>query len=210
MQDKAAADVRKSLRGYAVNYCPLVSVGKYFLGVELLDLDSAVHAHMRIKAFYRVSKDPHVHEMVLWNQEKGINLEQMICGLMKAVQLVVEHNFGDSRSRKSWRVFSKNVAADLSKGIVYKSFDYRDFWGETAYRRDANASCRWIPECRVFAAQKDFTLLSYPLLKGAVLAKNASEFVSIFEELAKLHQEIWCTETVEHTTWSLLMGLVAS
>jgi hypothetical protein len=212
VQNKSAGDMRNSLRGYAVNYCPLLPVGKYFLGVELLDLDSAVRARMRIKAFYRVSKNPRVHEVVLWNQEEGMNLEQMICGLMKAVQRAVEHNFGDSRRTELWRVFSKNVAADLSNGIVYKSFDCRDRWDETAliYRRDPNLSCRWIPECRVFATQKDFVSPSYSLLKGVVLAKNASDFVSIFELLQSFIRRIWYSETFEPTTWSLLMGLVAS
>jgi hypothetical protein len=191
MQSKTSREMRKSLRGYAVNYCPLVPVGKYFLGVELLNVDSAVNASIRIKAFYRISNDPRVHEVMLWNQEEGMNLEQMICCLMKAVQLAADHNFRDSHRIESWRVFSRNVAADLSNGIVYKSFDYRDRWEETApeYRRDASFSCRWIPGCQVYASQNDFTLLSYPLLKGVVLAKNASEFLSIFEELAKLHQE---------------------
>jgi hypothetical protein len=191
MQGKSDADMRKSLRGYAVNFCPVVPVGKYFIGVEWLTVDSAVHARIRVKAFYRVASDPHVHEVVLWNQEEGTGVEQMLCRVMKAVLLAAEHNREDVRKPSQWRVVSRNVALDLAEERVFKSFDYRDRWEETpmGYRRDPAASCRWMPGCEVHAMQKDFTLLCSPLLKGGVLARKASEFLSVFKELAQLHEE---------------------
>ena len=192
MQGKSDADMRKSLRGYAVNFCPIVPVGKYFIGVEWLNVDSAVHARLRVKAFYRVVSDPCVHEVVLWNQDEGTGVEQMLCRVMKVLLLAAEHNLeGVQRKPSQWRVVSRNVALDLASGLVFKSFDYRDRWEEVppVYRRDSSASCRWMPDCRVDSAQRDFTLLCYPLLKGGVLAKKASEFLSVIKELAELHQQ---------------------
>jgi hypothetical protein len=191
MTSKADGDMRKSLRGYANNYCPIVQLGQYFLGVEWLNVDSAVHARMRVKAFYRIPHDSRVHEVMLWNQEEGTQLEQMLARVMKAALLAAEHNFGDAQRKPSlWRRLSTNVAVDLSSRTVYKSFDYRDRWEDIApgCRRDADASCRWISDCHIVAFQKDFTLLRYPLLNGVITAKKTSDFVSILKELANLHE----------------------
>jgi len=190
MQGKSDVDMRKSLRGYAVNYCPIVPVGTYFLGVEWLNVDSALRARLRVKAFYRVPNDARVHEVMLWSQEEGMELDEMLARVMCAVRLADEHNFG-AAGGKHWRVLSRNVAVDLRRELVFKSFDYRDRWDQIpeGYRRHAEASCQWLPGCQIVARQADFVLLRYPFLKGASVAKKASEFVPLFEELAKLHEQ---------------------
>jgi hypothetical protein len=38
MQSKSIRDMHKALRGYAVNFCPIVPVNEYFLGVEWLNI----------------------------------------------------------------------------------------------------------------------------------------------------------------------------
>jgi hypothetical protein len=137
-----------------------------------------------------MENDYHLHEVVLWNQEEGTGLTAMLSRLVKAIQLASKHNSTHEISPQ-YRVLSRNVGVDLSEKIVYKSFDYRDRWDDIAMgdRRSATASVNQIPGCHVFAQQEDFTLLSYPLLQGVVTAQNASQFVSIFKELASLHSK---------------------
>ena len=192
MQGKSPADMRKSLRGYAVNYCPIVPLGQYFLGVEWLNVDSALNARLRVKAFYRVPHDARVHEVMLWNQEGETELAEMLARVMCAIRLADEHNFSSAdRMRARWSVLSRNVAVDIDRQLVFKSFDYRDRWDQIVegYRRDPGASCRWMPGCEIVAQQKDFVLLQYPLLNGTSVAQRASDFVRLFTELADLHRE---------------------
>ena len=106
--------MRKSLRGYAVNYCPIVPVGKYFLGVEWLNVDSASTVRLRVKAFYRVPNAARVHEVMLWNQEEGTELHVMLARVMCAVRRAEEHNYG-AANRKDWRMLSRNVVTPYSR-----------------------------------------------------------------------------------------------
>ena len=192
MHAKSDADMRKSLRSYAVNYCPIVPLRQYFLGVEWLKVDSALRAQLRVKAFYRVPNDARVHEVMLWNQDNETELAEMLARVMCAIRLADEHNHPSAdRMRARWRVLSRNVAVDMDRQLVFKSFDYRDRWDQIAegYRREPGASCRWMTGCEIVAQQKDFALLQYPFLNGTSIAQRASDFIPVFKELADLHQE---------------------
>jgi hypothetical protein len=188
MGSKSEADMRKSLRGYAVNFCPIVPVGKYFLGVELLDVDST-RPYIRVKAFFRINNDARVHEVMLWNGKQA-EFSGMWARLMEAIVLAARHNFHVAAGpRTTWRVLTKNVGANLKENLIFKVFDYRDRWDDVGVssRRDPVISQDWIPNCKVVAHQQDFTLISYPIIEGNTTARYASEFVPLFEQLEKLH-----------------------
>jgi hypothetical protein len=186
MRENNHSDMRKSLRGHAVNFSPIVPSGKYFLGVEIRDVDS-LQPYIRVKAFFRVLGDDAVREVMLWNGHES-SFRCMLAQTMKAVALAARQ--GAPRG-SHWRVVTQNVAVDLRENVIYKAYNYRDRWAHVAAtsRSDPEMSMRWIPGCTIVVAQEDFTLIRYAAIRGETTARRASDFVPLFEQLAKLHAE---------------------
>ena len=188
MSGKSKTDMRTSLRGYAINYCPIIPIEKYFVGIEVLGVDS-VQPRMRVKVFYRVADDARVHEAVVWNQDEGMTLQAMLARLLYCLELVQQHNFPDISWKRKWQVLSKNVSVDGDKSMVYKVYDYRDRWENVpdSERRKPEQTLKHIPDCKRVASQDGFCLVAYPFIKGSLEAKVASDFVSVLQQVADLH-----------------------